>query len=449
MLLTIAAFIFVLSIVIFVHEFGHFIVAKLNGVYVITFSMGFGPKLVKRRVGETEYAISAIPFGGYVKFAQEIEGDDEEDTLYEETGIEIPDNRKFRNKSPLQRISVVLAGPFMNALLAVLVYIFSYWFVGVYVNPNNVVSTVENDSPAAAAGIMPGDTVIEINGLPFTYWGEIENQLIFEEGVSSEITIRREGRNITLDLSPERDGETGLWKIGMYPVQPPRIGFVKRESPADEAGIRRGALILSINDTTVTSYEHLGEIIHAHAGIPMKFTWEFEGKILSSMITPEAVETAVESERLDIVKVGMIGIFAYYERKSISFVRAIELGGREFAYLFRSILGFLGKLFTGNATIRAVGGPLRVGVMAGDMARWGFSFLVKFLAFFSLNLAIFNMLPILPFDGGHVVLNFAELVSGRSINKKVQHAMMQIGYIILIVLMVFVLGLDIFNLFAR
>jgi regulator of sigma E protease len=130
----------------------------------------------------------------------------------------------------------------------------------------------------------------------------------------------------------------------------------------------------------------------------------------------------------------------------ISIGEAVVYGSRAFANLFNSIIDFLGKLFSGHATIRAIGGPLRVGVMAGDMIRWGFNYLIYFLAFFSLNLAIFNLLPILPFDGGHFVLGLVELVTRRKLGKKVQTVLTQAGFVILIVLMAFILSVDIFNL---
>jgi regulator of sigma E protease len=164
------------------------------------------------------------------------------------------------------------------------------------------------------------------------------------------------------------------------------------------------------------------------------------------VITPAAGDAASEGERLDVVKVGQIGVSPYYENLRISFPAAVVAGSRYFAYTFNSVLDFLGKFITRHTTIRAVGGPLRVAVMAGDMVRWGFSHLIYFLAFFSLNLAIFNLLPILPFDGGHFVLGAIELVTRRKLNKRVQTVLMQVGFVILVVLMAAILALDIVNL---
>jgi len=446
MLLTFAAFFFVLSIVVFVHEFGHFFLAKLNRIFVVTFSFGFGPKILRKRIGETEYALSALPFGGYVKFAGELaEGETQEREVWND--IEVPLDRMYRNKSPLRRMSVVLAGPVMNFVLAVLVYVFSLYIEGIYVNPSTAIHEIEQGSPAARAGFRVGDRIVAIDGERLGYWGGIEKVLAQGKGSRARFTLLRGADTVSVDVVPAYDPASKGWRVGIVSYLPARIGDVKRGSPAERAGLRRGATIVSINDTTVIKYADLEKMILPRPGIPMKFTWDYGGKITSAVITPASGEAAAEGERLDVVDVGQIGISPYYEKVRISFGQAVVYGTRAFWSLFGAIIDFLGKLFTGNATIRAIGGPLRVGIMAGDMVRWGFSYLISFLAFFSLNLAIFNLLPILPFDGGHFVLCAVELVSRRKIGKRVHQVLMQVGFVILIVLMVFILTVDIFNVF--
>jgi regulator of sigma E protease len=452
MILTLAAFMFVLGIVVFVHEFGHFIVAKLNRIYVMTFSFGFGPKLLRKKVGETEYAISALPFGGYVKFAGEMsETDDEARAAKDQargaaSGPDVPPERMYRNKAPLQRMSVVLAGPAMNFLLALVVYIVSLYAEGIYVNPSTAIQEVEKGGPAELAGMRAADTILSIDGERLAYWGQIEKILVAKKGEGSRYVLLRGADTLSVEVKPRFDAENEAWRIGIVSQLPARIGDVKKESPAERAGLRTGATILSINDTTVTKYSELEDRILPRPGRPMKFVWEYGGKIHTSVITPASGEAASEGERLDVVKVGQIGISPYYEKVRISIGEAVVYGSRAFANLFNSIIDFLGKLVSGHATIRAIGGPLRVGVMAGDMIRWGFNYLIYFLAFFSLNLAIFNLLPILPFDGGHFVLGLVELVTRRRLGKRVQTILTQAGFILLIVLMALILSVDIFNL---
>ncbi len=447
-LTTIIAFVFVLSIVVFVHEFGHFFVAKMNGIFVTTFSFGFGAKLLRRKIGETEFVLSAIPFGGYVKFAGETDEESEKSEAEREVEAFVPEYRLYRNKHPLQKMSVVLAGPLMNALFALIVFIASLWIQGVRVHPGTVVLEVEQGSPADRAGFLVGDEILSINGEDFDHWGELSTLVTLEEGRTSTFVVKRGDETLSIALIPEFDRAENLWELGIRAPLPAKVGDVKKGSPAEKAGIRPGAVILSINDTTVTRYAELEEFIHPRPGVPMDFTWELDGEVHRATITPAGVDASSGGERLDVVKIGGIGIGPPLESMRIPFTDAARYGSEGFVDLVSAILAFLKKLVTGKATVRAVGGPLRVGIMAGDMLAWGFSYLIYFLAFFSLNLAIFNLIPILPFDGGHFVLYAVELVSGRSINKKVQQVMMQVGFIILIALMIFILFVDIFNIFS-
>ncbi len=451
MLLTLAAFFFVLSVVVFVHELGHFVVAKINGIYVVTFSFGFGPKLLKRRVGETEYAISALPFGGYVKFAGETE---EPEPGPDAPGgapapprePEVPPGRMYRNKAPWQRMLVVLAGPVMNLLLALFVYIFSLYIGGLGVDPSTAIQVVEAGWPAAEAGMRPGDEILAIDGKRVAYWAQIQRLLSRTKDAPMHLTVLRGADTIGVDVRPRFDAAQKMWRIGIGAELSARIGDVKRDSPAARAGLRRGATVLAINDTTITTFSQMEDRITRSLGVPMKFTWKEGGAVRSAVITPVAGEAAAGGERLDVVKVGQIGVSPYYEMVRISIGEAIEYGSTYLWNMTVSIVDFLGKLFTGQATLRAIGGPLRVGKMAGEMVRWGFNYLVSFLAFFSLNLAIFNLFPILPFDGGHFVLGLVEWVSRRRIGKRVQLVLTQAGFVLLILLMVFIFAVDIFNL---
>jgi regulator of sigma E protease len=183
-------------------------------------------------------------------------------------------------------------------------------------------------------------------------------------------------------------------------------------------------------------------------GRELKFVWNQNGEVRSASIIPESIDIASGGEKLDVIKVGDIGAVQYYDKSKISFLKAVNYGTDTFCRMTVAILGFLKQLVIGNASMKAMGGPIRIGQMAGDMARWGFGYLMLFIAFFSVNLAIFNLLPILPFDGGHFVLYFVELVSGKPINSKVKNVMMQAGFVLLIIFMVLVTALDVFNVFS-
>jgi regulator of sigma E protease len=449
MLLTLAAFIFVLSVVVFVHEAGHFVAAKLNGIYVVTFSIGFGPKIIRKRIGETEYAISALPFGGYVKMAGETEHVDGRESESDDVLADVPQEKYYRSKNPWQRMSVVLAGPFMNALLALILFVMSVWIQGVFVaNPRDIIVSVTPDSPAEAAGFMPGDVVISVNGERVQAGKEIADLITYDENAISRFVVQRLTDTLEIDVSPAWNEEEGRLIVGIFSYSRPMIGDVKRDGPAYDAGMRSGAMVLSVNDTTINTYIELEQLVHDRLGIPLDFVWVQNGDTMSATITPEGMDAAKEGEKLDIVQVGAIGINEHYEKQKVGFGESILLGARAYREMFIGIMQFLKKLVTGKASIRAVGGPLRVGVMAGEMVRWGFNYLISFIAFFSLNLAIFNLLPILPFDGGHFVIFLVEGLTGRKPGPRVEEVMGQVGFIILIALMAFIFAVDIFNIFG-
>ncbi len=452
MFLTIISFVFVLSVVVFVHEFGHFILAKLNGVYVLTFSIGFGPKILKLRYGETEYAISIIPFGGYNKFAgetEEEEEEDEEDSGGDNREEDIPEHRTFRAKSPWRKISIILAGPAMNLLLALVLYIGSIWFQGVYkTEPYGVVDQVVENSPAMEAGFQRGDRILEVNGEPLTFERGLSSFVSGDEDQKMNFRVKRGSEIITLSAAPTYNEELGRHTVGLALGVLPRVGDVKQESPAWEAGIRNGAYIVSINDTAVYTFNEVAERIHKSLDETISITWEQDGVRHTAELETESIDLPSGGEKLDVVEAGSIGIKEYYLKEDVSFIQAASYGSTAFWRMTVRILDFLKKLVTGKASVKAVGGPLRIGKMAGDMVRWGFNYLISFIAFFSINLGIINLFPLLPFDGGHFVLYLAEGISGRQVNARIKNAMMQAGFILLIILMVLVMALDIFNVFG-
>ncbi|MDD3643679.1 MAG: RIP metalloprotease RseP, partial [Candidatus Krumholzibacteria bacterium] len=319
MLLTLVTFAFVLSVVVFVHEVGHFLAGKLNGIYVVTFSIGFGPKILRKRIGETEYALSLLPFGGYVKFAGETGGEEEE----KETGeipADIPEHRLYTRKNPWQRITVVLAGPFMNALAALIIYILSVWAAGVFIaNTSNIVTSVSPDSPAEIAGFMPGDRIVSINGTSLVPGVEVSDLIRYDENAVSTFVLERVTDTLALDVSPAWNDAEQRLIVGITSGSEPRIGDVQRDGPAWEAGMRRGARVLSVNDTTVTTYLDFQEMIHSRLGVPMSMRWTQGGDTLSAVITPEAMDAPAQGEKLDVVEVGAIGINEYYEKRPVSF----------------------------------------------------------------------------------------------------------------------------------
>lgn len=445
MLTTILAGAFVLSVVIMVHEIGHFAVAKWLGVYVKTFSIGFGRKILKKRIGETQYAISILPFGGYVQFAGE-SGEEEKDDKKKRDPDEIPDSEidpslHFRNKRGVVKSAVVLAGPLMNYIAAILIYVFVYYAQGMQVIPTTTIGRIAAGSPADSVGLRVGDTIAAVDGRQVSDWNGLIDEMVVDQDSVKTLTVRRESRELSVDFKSRV--EDNMIELGFYPHIPARVGRVKRDSPADHAGMDRGAVIEAINDTSISNYYEIERIIHANPEKPLFITWSMDGVAHQDTILPEAKKVLEEGSKTETRVVGQIGVGPYYESRPVSLFSSIQMGFLSANGMIVEILGFMKMLFTGKAGIDSLGGPILITQMAGDMARWGFNYLLYFLAFFNINLFIFNLLPILPFDGGHLFFFGVEGITRRKTKDRLREILTQAGFILLILLMVFVVVMDI------
>ncbi len=445
MIITILAGLFVLSAVIIVHEFGHFFVAKLSGVFVKTFSIGFGRKILKKRFGETQYAISILPFGGYVKFAGEAEAsskDEKEPPSDEElSDRDIDPKRYFRQKRVLIRSAVVLAGPLMNYVLAVAIYISVFLVQGLQVIPATTIGEVKVGSPADSVGLEAGDRILAVDGTAVDDWGDVLDRIVEDK---ENLKILKISRNDSLLDIPFKSGmKDGYIVLGFYAHLAPKIGRVKKDSPAERSGMQIGTIIKAINDTTVNSYYDVERIIHEHPSEPLVIKWTFNNIEHEDTLIPEAKKVLKEGSKTETTIVGQIGVGPFYAKEPVGFFPAVRMGYRSSKNMTLEILSFLKLLFTGKAGVDSLGGPIMITQMAGDMARWGFNYLLYFLAFFSINLSIFNLLPVLPFDGGHLFFFVIEGITRRKVKDRVREVLSQVGFILLIILMIFVVVMDI------
>jgi len=448
MLITILAGLFVLGVVIIVHEFGHFIVAKLAGVYVKVFSIGFGKKLWRVRHGETVYAVSVLPFGGYVKFAGETDLADVPPPdpeipigpLDETPDSEIPRQRYFTSQRKLIRAAILVAGPFMNYLLAVLLFIGVYFVQGVNVVPTTRVGEVTADGPAVIAGIAPGDTIVSIDGAQVRDWYDVEKLLIDDPDERKTMVIRRDGREREAHFEPKV--EHGQVSLGMFAFASSRVGRVQKSKPAHRAGLEEGSVIEAINDTTVTTYGDLVRIINANAGRPLYIRWSTDGLAHADTITPESKQVLKSGSTSEFTTVGIIGIHPYSERRREGLFTSIANGFQTANAMTAQIVEYLGLLLTGKMGVKTLGGPITITQMAGDVANWGFDYLLGFLAFFNINLCVFNLIPLLPFDGGHLAILAIEGIMRRPVNRRLRDWLTQGGFVLIILLMAFVLVLD-------
>ena len=449
---TLLAFFFVLGVVIVIHEGGHFFVAKAVGIYCKTFSVGFGPKILRRRWGETEYAISAIPFGGYVKFAGEgameqvqDAGTGESGGDFDADGMPIPEHRYFSSKSTWRRLAVVVAGPVMNLVLALVVTTGVVMVQGITVNPVTGIGEVVEGSPAEIAGLQVGDEVLEVAGEPVDSWVGVLNAIIdgYEATpVPVPLVVERDGRELNLDIQPRR-GVDGRYEIGIGVLQNTRVGKVKKDGPAWDAGLRSGDRLLSIDDVVVSTYSEVATIINESIDEPLHIVWLREGREMSAVVTPLPAEVPVNFKETRTV--GRIYYEQYTESRRVSPVEAVALGSRATWGMVDQTAEFLVVLFSGGASSDTVSGPIRIAQFSGEMVRWGFDRLLLFMAMFSVNLFLLNLLPVPVLDGGHAVFIVYEILARRKPPERLQLWATQIGFVALLGLMGWVLVMDVMH----
>ena len=423
---TLLSFLFVLGVLIFVHELGHFLVARRHGVRVITFSLGFGPKILKVVRGETEYCISVIPLGGYVKMAGETPDDPRSGQ---------PD--EFLSKTKWQRFQILFAGPAMNILLAIalLAFVLSQGVrIKAYLEDPPVVAAVQGGSPAERAGVMSGDRIQSVAGREVANWEQLEIAIATRRPDREfPLTLLREGRPVTLTVMPVAQGRYEVPDIGVLPDTHPYVLSVVSGDRAEQAGLKAADVILSINGKTIATHAQLIEVISRNGGKPIEMRVRRGNEELTLKATPEQ-----RGNR------GMLGFYLSDPYKSfkpgplealrLSVVRNFENSG----LIFRT----LGGLFTGETSVRALQGPVGIAQLSGESAEEGFISLLGLMAMLSINLGIINLMPVPVLDGGHIVIMALEGIARRDFSMQVKEKMLLAGFVVLMMLMVTVIYND-------
>ncbi|RKQ60427.1 regulator of sigma E protease [Thermovibrio guaymasensis] len=420
---TILYFVIALGILIFVHELGHFLAARLFGVRVETFSIGFGPKLFKFNCCQTEFAVSLIPLGGYVKMA----GEDPDKPP------KSPD--EFYAKPPWQRIVIALAGPMMNLLLAVLFFTLSY-NLGRYV-PSYQVEKVKIGAVASTQiPLKPGDTIISVNGEKVKNWKEFNQIVALNPNREIKVKVKRDERVEELTVKTGIDEENGIGTLDVVPAIKPKIGKVIEGSPAQKAGLKPGDVILKINGQDITSWRQVVEIIGNSKGKEVELLVLRGKKKLRVKIKPKFNE-----------EVGRytIGIVPKFEMVYIKYPlpEAFKKGIEEFKNQTALFFTFLLKLITGQASIKSLGGPILIAEVAGKAAKAGISNFIYFMGFISLQLGYFNLLPLPVLDGGLILMFLVEMMRRRPLSPFFREKFQQVGLFLLALLMIIVFYNDI------
>jgi len=424
--MTLIYFLIVIGILVFVHEFGHFIMAKRAGVRVEKFSLGMGPKIFGYKKGDTEYVISALPLGGYVKMAGE--NPDEEPTGAAD---------EFQSKTVWQRMKIAATGPLTNIVLAFLIMPIVF-MVGTYSEGPAKVGYVEPASPAEHAGFLAGDLIEKIDGRSISDWTEALSLIAVNPDTDVTVLVDRQGKQETLTLRPVTATELKIGMSGLIPDMPAEIGKLKPGFPAEKAGISVNDKVLAVDGKTIYHWNQFSTIVRDSKGKKLALLIERGGKRIEKTVTP------IEDSGRFVIGVEPLLRLVF---KKYGFLKSIQLG---FDKTIESIyLTFitLKKLVTFGLSIKTLGGPVMIAQMSGQAASAGLSSFLSLLAMISISLGILNLLPIPVLDGGLILFLVIEAIRKKPVSRKVMEVSQSIGAAVLITLIAVVSYNDIMRMF--
>jgi regulator of sigma E protease len=423
-----------IGIMILIHELGHYWAARYFDVRVETFSFGFGPRLFGFRKGETDFRFSAILYGGYVKMAGE--------QLGEEAGS---DPRSLLAKPRWQRLIIAAAGPFMNVLLAVAVLtgLFMVRFPKLPVVHSPLIGYVLPDSAAAKAGFREGDRIVQIDDKTNPTWDDIRFKEMGNPGRTLNVAIDRDGRRELLTLTPKFDDKLGVGTAGWYEEMQVQIAGVDETKDAVKEGLRPGDTLISVNGQPIRSLSKLATVINAAGGQPVSLVYERAGQKHSVKVTP------VQSDMVGQPR-WVIGVTI--EPKMIitqlsfpdAFRESFKANVRSAGLIYKFLQGIVER----KMSARSIEGPIRIAQLSGEAAREGPIAFLELMSMVSLNLAIFNLLPIPILDGGVILLLIIEMLLRRDLSLQVKEAVIKVGFVFLMAVVMFVIYNDISKLLA-
>lgn len=431
-LISVVSVVAVLGFMILIHEFGHYAVAKWLGVRVEQFAIGFGKRLVGFRKGETDYRINAIPLGGYVKMSGENPMDQRTD-----------DPGEFMNHSRWHRFLIAIAGPAMNILLAVVlltvVYMVHYEYP-IYLDKAAVVQGVRRDSPAQQAGIQAGDRIIKIDGIENPTWEQVQPKVWLSPNQPLEITIQRGTQVLQKSVVPKAVTSSEVGSAGWFPEEPVVVGRLDPSLPAAKAGMKEDDRIVSLNGKPVPSIESMIETLQQTKNQPVDLQVERGGQTLDFHLTPVLSQTEDPKEqryRLGFVNKGVTKV------SQLPFAQALSLSLEQNKKYSFMILELAKKMVQRKISMRAISGPIGIAQDAGYAAQQkGWTPLMELTAGISLNLGIFNLLPIPILDGGVILFLLIEGLMRRDISMTIKERVYQAAFVFLVLFAVMVIYND-------
>ncbi|MDR3154370.1 MAG: RIP metalloprotease RseP [Deltaproteobacteria bacterium] len=458
MIITLVSFVVLLVILIFVHELGHFLAAKLLGVGVVRFSLGFPPKLWSKKIGETEYQLAAVPLGGYVSLVGETPGE------------ELPpeDRKRSMSHKPFPvKAAVILAGPFFNLFFAALALWGLTWAVGIQ-HAAPVLGPLDPESPLALAGLRTDDRVTALDGRPVSYYDELLEAQTEGDGRPVRITADRAGASLEFEVTPvRREGTTLLgdreeyWHFGFSARTVPVLKEVTAGRPADKAGLRAGDLVTAVDGTPASDWTDVVRLIQRRgapasaavdsAGNPVPIRIDvLRGSVpLSFTVTPELDPRQGLDGETEFTPVVGISPEAEIIREAVGPVRALGLGALEAFRMAELTVMSVVKLVQHKISSKVMGGPIMIAEIAGKKAREGMADFVWLMCFISVNLAILNLLPLPVLDGGQFLIFLIEAVKRSPISLKAREITQWAGMTCLAALMILVFYNDISRLVTR
>ena len=426
---SILAFLFVLGVMIFIHEFGHYAVAKSLGIRVDVFSLGFGRRLIGFERGGTDYRISLLPLGGYVKMA----GENYDDELSGDPG-------EFMSHPKKHRFLVAVAGPLMNIALA-LILVAATFMLGIpvakHLRQPAVIGSIAADSPAERIGLRIQDTIVAIDGDPTPTWQEAELQISISPNQDLILSIERDGNVFDQSVTTSITEGIEIGTIGAGPFIPYIVADVGPETPAARAGLQPDDEIsrVSMGEQTSRGFNDSAELINSSEGVPLQFEVRRGGRVFETTITAEEMEGRWRIGTT--VQVMQVEQYGFFEALS----RSVERNYRLTMLTFEVV----GRIFTGRTSLKAMSGPIEIARFSGMAAALGGTQLLNFMALVSLQLGIFNLMPIPILDGGVIALLGFEGLIRRDLSMRVKERIFQVGFVFLILLM----GIVIFNDLAK
>jgi len=427
-LITVLSFAFVLGVLVFVHELGHFLAAKRVGIRVLKFQLGFNPTILSVKRGDTEYGLGALPLGGYVKMA----GDNPDEAR---TGA--PD--EFLSKTKWERFQVLIMGPAMNLLLAVVVTGFVLYRgadVPLYEDQPPVVGVVTEGSPAAKADIKPGDRILTVADRNVDTWEQFFLAVAPHANQELSLAIQREGRELERKVTPTVPAGRSRFEAGDIGVEPdsrPYLRSVTAGDPGERSGLRAGDLILAVDGVPMTSPKKFRETIASHPEHPMAVTIRRAGVEQALTVTPGRHG---EIGWLGVLPVDEFKTFkpGVIEAARMSVARNVESAG----LIFQTVWGLL----TRQTSPKQLMGPVAIAQLSGESAQLGWVPLFSLMAMISLNLGLLNLLPIPILDGGHIFIMALEGLARRDFSARLKEKMLLAGFVVLMTLMVTVIYND-------